>query len=147
MLAWLEDRDQPAAGVVAAQRAGQRGDLGGVVGVVVEHQHAVAAVPQLHAARHAPVAADAVPDGLGGDAEFQGGDGGAGGVQVQGRAAVRRVQVEDGVPVPVFDLPVTLGGLDVRDAVVGVRAGADADGRPGGAGGLERGEVVGVGHG
>ena len=115
------------------------------MGVVVEHQHAVAAVPQLHAARHASVAANALPDVLGGDAEFQGGDGGAGGIQVQGRAAVRRVQVEDGVLVPVLDPPPALGGLDVRDAVVGVRAAADADDRAGGVGGQERGRVVGVG--
>jgi hypothetical protein len=37
---------------------------------------------------------------------------------------VRRVQVEHYVLVPVLDPPATLGGLDVRDEVVGVRAAA-----------------------
>lgn len=50
MLARLEDRDEPALRVVAAQCFRQGADLGGVVGLVIEHQHAVAAVPQLQAA-------------------------------------------------------------------------------------------------
>jgi hypothetical protein len=68
----------------------------------------------------------------------------AGGIQPQRGAAVGRVQGEDGVPVAVLDPPRAPGGLDVRDAVVGVRAAADGDDRAGGASGCERGRAVGV---